>query len=136
MKWHLYAASIVPASIFLLALSTNAQAQIPGTAPHPSITVSGTAEIRVAPDEVNLRLGVESRDLKLDEAVKQNESAMTAILAFLKESAIEARDVQTDFVEIQPVYDPDPKAKQIVPNFFLVRRNLGVRLRKVAQFDA
>ena len=149
MKRHLYGvpssrkisaamslASIFLVAIFLTAVPASAQAQVTVTVPHPTITVSGTAEIRVAPDEVNLRLGVESRDVKLDDAVKQNEAAMTAILKFLKESAIESRDVQTDFVEIQPVYDPDPKAKQVVPNFFLVRRNLGVRLRNVAQFDA
>jgi uncharacterized protein YggE len=124
------------ASILLVIISASAEAQITVSAPSPNISVSGTAEIRVAPDEVNLRLGVESRDLKLDEARQQNERAMTTILAFLKDSAIEPSDVQTDYVEIQPVYDPEAKAKQVVPNFFLVRRNLGVRLRNVAQFDA
>jgi len=107
----------------------------PLAAQTPSISVSGTAEIRVAPDEVNLRLGVESRDVKLDEAVKQNETRTAAVLKFLKDAGIDAKDIQTDFIEIQPQFNSDRREQQIVPNFYLVRRNLGVRLRKVDQFD-
>lgn len=102
----------------------------------PTISVSGTAEIRVVPDEVQLRLAVETRDPKLDEAVKQNDTRIAAVLKFLKDSGIAAKDVQTDFIEIQPRYHRDDDVQQIVPEFYIVRRNLGVRLRKVAQFDA
>ncbi len=102
----------------------------------PTISVSGTAEIRVVPDEVQLRLAVETRDPKLDEAVKQNDTRIAAVLKFLKDSGIAAKDVQTDFIEIQPRYHRDDDVQQIVPEFYIVRRNLGIRLRKVAQFDA
>jgi uncharacterized protein YggE len=101
----------------------------------PTILVSGTAEIRVVPDEVNLRLAVETRDPKLDEAVKQNDTRIAAVLKFLKDAGIAAKDVQTDYVEIQPRYHRDDDVQQIVPEFYIVRRNLGIRLRKVAQFD-
>ena len=102
----------------------------------PPIAVSGTAEIRGAPDEVNLRLGVESRDPKLEEAVKQNDARTAAVLKFLKEAGIASKDIQTDYVEIHPQYDTDRHVQQIVPEYYQVRRNLGVRLRKVDQFDA
>jgi uncharacterized protein len=99
-----------------------------------TISVSGTAEIRVAPDEINLRLGVETRDRELDEAVKQSELRTSAVLKFLKESGIESKDVQTDYIEIQPQYS-DRRQQQIVPEYYQVRRTLGVRLRQVAKFD-
>lgn len=102
----------------------------------PVISVSGTAEIRVVPDEVNIRIGVETRDVKLDEAVKQNESRLAAVLKFLKDANIDAKDIQTDYVQIEPVYNSDRRAQQVTPEYYLVRRNLGIRLRKVAQFDA
>lgn len=124
------------ASILTAAFLSVAHAQITLTTPRPTISVSGTAEVRVAPDEVNLRLGVESRDAKLDVSVKQNETAIAAVLKFLKDSGVDPKDVQTDYVEIQPQYDPDRRAQQIVPEFYLVRRNLGIRLRNMAQFDA
>jgi uncharacterized protein YggE len=101
----------------------------------PTISISGTAEVCVVPDEVNLRLGVETRDPTLDEAVKQNETHTTAVLKFLKDSGIESKDVQTDFIEIHPQYNSDRKEQQIIPQFYLVKRNLGVRLRKVSLFD-
>jgi uncharacterized protein YggE len=102
----------------------------------PSISVSGTAEIRVTPNEVNLRLAVETRDVKLDEAVKQNDTRTAAVLKFLKEAGIEAKDVQTDYVEINPQYNTDRREQRIVPEYYQVRRNLGVRLRDPAKFDA
>lgn len=137
--------------IIVSALIDAAAAQISPATSLRTISVSGTAEIRVAPDEVNLRLGIETRDPKLDEAVQQNDARIAAVLKFLKESGLDAKDIQTDFVEIQPHYNSDErsasgrfeatpsgdrKAQQLVPEFYLVRRNLGVHLRKVGQFDA
>jgi uncharacterized protein YggE len=109
-------------------------AQVAEQAPKPSISVSGTAEIRVAPDEVNMRLAVETRDPKLDEAVKQNDVKTAAVLKFLKEAGVLDKDVQTDYVEINPQYH-DRREQQLVPEYYQVRRSLGVRVRKVAQFD-
>jgi uncharacterized protein YggE len=123
-------------TILIFGLVAQVRAQTDGASPKPMISVAGTAEIRVAPDEVNLKLAIETRDAKLDEAVKQNETRTAGVLKFLKEAAIDAKDIQTDFVEIQPHYNQDHNAQKIVPEFYSVRRNLGVRLRKVPQFDA
>ena len=124
------------AALLVFAYFGRANAQISLTQLKPTIAVSGTAEIRVVPDEINLRLGVESRSLNLDEAVKDNETRTAAVLKFLKESTIDSKDVQTDFLEMQPQYNPHRDVQQITPEFYFVRRNLGVRLRKVSQFDA
>jgi uncharacterized protein YggE len=118
--------------VCLLVRTVNAQNAQPAV--KPTISVSGTAEIRVAPDEVHLRLAVETRDPKLDVAVKQNDERTAAVLKFLKEAGIDAKDVQTDYVEINPQYH-DRRVQQLVPEYYQVRRSLGVRLRKVAQFD-
>ena len=104
--------------------------------PRNLIHTSGTAEIRVAPDEVNLRLGIETRSPELDVAVTQNDTKTAAVLKFLKDSGIAGKDVQTDFVEIQPHYFRDREQQAVTPEFYSVRRNFGVRLRKVPQFNA
>jgi uncharacterized protein len=124
------------AAVLWWGWDAQAEAQIVAQGAKPSISVAGTAEIRVAPDEVNLRLAVETRDPKLDEAVTQNDTRTAAVLKFLKEAGIDAKDVQTDFVEIQPQYNTDRREQHLVPEYYQVRRNLGVRLRKVSQFDA
>jgi uncharacterized protein YggE len=43
--------------------------------------------------------------------------------------------VQTDYVEIHPQFNPDRRVQQLTPEFYLVQRTIGVRLRKVPQFD-
>src|SRR4051794_11819709 len=91
-------------------LAARSQAQFAGAEHKPVISVSGTAEIRVVPDEVNLRIGVETRDVKLDDAVKQNETRLAAVLKFLKDSSVDAKDIQTDYVQIEPVYNTDRRA--------------------------
>jgi uncharacterized protein YggE len=122
------------AMLMCCGLAGRVEAQVAQPAARPTISVSGSAEIRVAPDEVNLRLVVETRDPKLDEAVDQNDAKTAAVLKFLKDAGIDAKDVQTDYVEINPEYH-DRNLQQLVPEYYQVRRSLGVRVRKVTQFD-
>jgi len=128
-------------AIGLLALSlAPAQAQ-------PQINVTGTAEVKVAPDEVDLSVGVESRDPNLNVAKR-----VSAALAFLKHSGIKDQDIQTDYITIDPVYDPNasiyPSYSRLgsswpvtaggasaKPVFYLVRKSIGIKLTDVKSFD-
>ena len=103
--------------------------------PQRTIAVSGSAEILVPPDEVHLRFTVETRDPKLDEAVKQNDSRTAAVLKFLKDTEIAPKDMQTDYVQINPVFTTQNGVQTLVPQYYQASRSFGVRLRKVAQFD-
>jgi len=64
--------------------------------PPPMISVSGSAEVKVAPDEILLRVGVETRHENLHAAKKQNDERVGNALAFLKGSRVKGKDVQTD----------------------------------------
>lgn len=103
--------------------------------PPRTIAVSGSAEILVPPDEVHLRFTVETRDPKLDETIKQNDSRTAAVLKFLKETEIAPKDIQTDYVQINPVFTTQNGVQTLVPQYYQANRSFGVRLRKVAQFD-
>ena len=98
----------------------------------PTISVDGSAEIKVAPDEVHLSLGVESRDPNLEAAKTQNNEKIAAIMTFLKGMKIEAKDMQTDFVGIRPYYSD---GEDVTPSRYHVTRGLDVKLRKVSDFD-
>lgn len=123
------------------AVSFSARAQMPvppvaGQLPPPLVSVTGTGEIKVAPDQVCLRVGVETRADKLDDAKRDNDAKMKAMLAVLKAKGIEAKDVQTDYLNIQPLYPMDaPGNVRLQPNGYSVRRNATVLLRKVEKFD-
>jgi uncharacterized protein YggE len=116
------------------------QAQAPRGLPveplGPTIAVSGAAEIRVVPDEVLLRFSVEGREAKLDAAVKACDSSTAAVLAFVKESGVEEKDVQSDFIAIHPQFPVDRGVESLVPSHFQASRGFAVRLRDVAKFDA
>ncbi len=66
MKPHLILA-------FAIATLSLTQAFSQGPAQPPMISVSGSAEVKVAPDEIYLRVGVETRHDNLEDAKKQND---------------------------------------------------------------
>ncbi len=98
----------------------------------PVISVSGSAEVKVAPDEVYLRVGVETRHASLDEAKKQNDERVSKVIKFLKTSEIESKHVQTDFISIEPSYDSD--VSLVKPVAYIVRRSVEVKLTDPKRF--
>ena len=58
--------------VFATAAIALAQAMDQASQP-PQINVSGSAEVKVAPDEIYLRPGVETRHENLDDAKRQND---------------------------------------------------------------
>ncbi len=117
---------------------------------HPQINVSGSAEVKVTPDEVDINAGVETRHERLDEAKRQNDQRVSKALEFLKKNGVKDKDIQTDYINIEPVYDPnagvDPRTglpipgfdrqKSLVePTYYLVRKNIGVKLTDISHFD-
>ena len=87
-----------PRFILLLALATLPVTHaLPQVAP-PQINVTGSAEVKVAPDEIYLSVGVETRHETMEEAKRQNDDRMTKVLAFVKSSGVKGKEVQTDWV--------------------------------------
>lgn len=107
------------------------------TTPPPQINLSGSAEVKVAPDEIRLNVAVETRAATLDPARLENDQKISAVLAFLKQSKIEAKDVQTDFINIQPEYDYSngSSASHVKPLDYIVRKSIEIRLTDTANFQ-
>lgn len=103
----------------------------------PTINVSGTAEVKVTPDEVMINVGVETRDVDLKTAKAQNDEKVESSLKFLKESGVEDKDVQTDYLQVEPQYQYEDHSlsSRVNPQFYLVRKAISIHLRKPAEFD-
>jgi uncharacterized protein YggE len=125
LKTLALAAWLGAATSFVLRADDNAP-------PPPTISVSGSAEVRVPPDEVLITVGIENRHRTLDEAKNQNDTRIAALLRFLREAGIESKDIQTAHVGIRPEYQRD---RPDVPDYYIVQRTVGIRLRKVADFE-
>ncbi len=127
MKTHL----AILSSFALVIAAAQTFAQQP---PPPQISVSGSAEIKVAPDEIYLRLGVETRNENLDEAKRQNDERISRALAFFKSSDIKSKDVQTDFISVEPTYDNNMSRTK--PVGYIVRKSIEVKLTKTDAFES
>ena len=100
----------------------------------PEIRVSGTAEVKVAPDEIHLSVGVETRHETMEDAKRQNDERMARALAFIQRSGVPGKDVQTDFISVEPTYERQESLTK--PTYYLVRKSIGIRVTKIAGFES
>ena len=125
--------SLLAAAVFGgLLLGLNPQPQTttdqPGT-----ISVSGEAVVKVIPDEVILTLGVETWHRELSVAKRKNDERIGDVLKLAQRYGVERREIQTDFISIEPRYQ-DPYNRGVIEGFF-VRKTVNVTLRDISQFD-
>jgi len=69
------------------------------------IAVSGTAEVRVAPDIAYVTLGVRTRAAQANQAVERNTTAMQQVTQALRRLTIPEADIQTVQFSLQPVFE-------------------------------
>ncbi len=75
---------------------------------HPrTISVTGTAEIKAAPDEVALTLAVDSRDKDLSVAKADNDQRIKKLLSFAHAAGVESKNIQTSALTMGPEYSEE-----------------------------
>ena len=115
----------------------NAQKRPLAERPVPVIQVSGEGEARLAPDIAIVSAGVVREAKTAREALTQNNEAMTAIIAALKDAGIAESDLQTADFSIQPryVYPPNRDGEQAEPRIvgYSVSNRLTVRIRNIEE---
>jgi uncharacterized protein len=85
--------------------------------PPPAISVSGEANVSVAPDLAQVEGGVTSEAKSAREASDANNAAMAKVLLALKGAGIDEKDYQTSRLSLQPQYasaTPNRSTPQIV----------------------
>lgn len=96
-----------------------------------SITVSATGTVNATPDMARVQTGVITEADTAAQALAGNSQAMAKLIGGLKESAIEARDIQTAAFRVEPRYtNPrDGQAPEI--NGYRVVNEVNVVVRDV-----
>jgi uncharacterized protein len=112
--------------VFLAAMLSAA----PALALDRLVTVTGDAMVSVAPDTAMIRIGVTSQGKNAREASEANAKQMTAVLNAIKASGIDARDIQTSRLSLQPQYDTN-KAGTARLTGFQVTNQVTVRIRNI-----
>ena len=75
----------------------------------PMITVSGTAEVQVAPDEAVCFLDVTKTNKDLQAAKRLNDESVGKILELTRRFSISPQNVQTTQIAVDMKYDSDPR---------------------------
>jgi uncharacterized protein len=105
------AAGVVLGVVGAMLLPSLAQQTSPSGAPASqegrTVTVTGTATVRSAPDEAVVSLGVQTHASSAQEALQQNADRMSAVLASLVKLGIGRDQVATSDVSLWPSYSND-----------------------------
>jgi uncharacterized protein YggE len=100
---------------------------------HPrAISVTGEAEIKVAPDEVVITLGVDSHDKDLAAAKADNDTRMKRLLAVAHGAGVSAGNIQTSALTMGPEYS-DEKIPQLLG--YRVSATTTVTLKDLTKYE-
>lgn len=94
-----------------------------------SISVSGEGRVSVAPDRAQLRVAVDALDLDLKLAEKQVNAVVRRYLDAVRALGIEAKDINTAGIQVQPEFRWDPKNNQQILEGYRVRREIRITVR-------
>jgi uncharacterized protein len=114
----------------LLPVGALAQADCPSAR---LISVTGTAEVRVAPDQAILRLAVESKAKELSFAKVQHDTTVKKLMLVIHDAGIEGKNVQTSELTMGPEYSQDDRKKTFVG--YRVSQSFNVTLKELSKYE-
>lgn len=95
-----------------------------------TISVTGTGTVQTAPDMATLSIGVTTQGTTAAEALAENSKATDAVIARLTASGIEARDMQTSNLSINPNWTGYDSSTPTISGY-VASNMLTVRVRKL-----
>jgi hypothetical protein len=101
-----------------------------------TITVIGDAEVRAAPNEVILNLGVEAIDKSLSTAKQQNDEVVQRVLKLARENGLESKYAQTDYLSVEPVYQHEFQHDKKEFIGYRVRKSVVLTIRDVSKVES
>lgn len=100
---------------------------------HPRIiSVTGNAEIKVAPDEVSLTLGVDSHDKDLAVAETDNDKRIKKLLSLAHAASVDGKNIQTSALTMGPEYS-DEKIPKLLG--YQVSQTVTVTLTDLSKYE-
>ena len=118
----------------VVAVTLAAAPALAQTMPPPAISVTGEANVSVAPDQAQIDGGVTSDAKSAREASEANNAAMGKVLLALKGAGIDEKDYQTSRLSLQPQfaanYKPSERAGIVS---FRASNRVTVKIRDVTK---
>jgi uncharacterized protein len=121
-------------SLALAAAALLASPALAQTVPPPAISVTGEANVSVAPDLAQIDGGVTTEAKTAREASDANNAAMGKVLLALKGAGIDEKDYQTSRLSLQPQYPPNPnRAGPAVISGYRAGNRVTIKVRDVTK---
>src|SRR4030095_10810697 len=96
----------------------------------PMLSVSGTGEARVAPDEATVRLGGVTQGPTARAAPEEANRTARAVLEAVRKLGIKAEDIQTSGLSLSPLYSQGrPGVEEQAPRITGYQANNTVTIR-------
>ncbi len=105
--------TIVVASLMIFGAAWGQQATIYDD--RPKISANGEAVVNVKPDKIVINFGIETWDTDIVIAKQKNNNILKKAVAAMKESSIPQRDIQTDYLSIEPRWKSECRRVQEIP---------------------
>lgn len=101
---------------------------------HPTLSLSATADVQVAPDFAIVQSGVVTRAATARQAVQDNTRAMTAVFDALRRAGVTGNDVQTSQLSVTPVYADrhEPNSSELAIIGYETRNTVSAKVRDTA----
>jgi uncharacterized protein len=99
--------------------------------PVPQIVVTGEGRVEARPDMATISLGVATEAETAAEAMAANSANMAEVLARLRETGIEERDLQTSGLSLGPRWDYGGGTREPCLTGFSATNTLTVRVREL-----
>ena len=115
--------ALAPLGVFAPAVAQNTAAPAAAT-----ITVTGEGVVLAAPDMATISLGVTSTAKTAKAAMDENSTALGTVLEALKAAGIEARDLQTSGLSLQPNWTNSSSGQNTIDGY-AARNQLTVTVR-------
>ena len=83
----------------------------------PIITVNGDAVVTVQPDQIVINFGIETWDKDIMTAKQMNTEIMKKAMTVIKESGVPDKEIQTDYLSVEPRYNDNYEKKDLIGYF-------------------
>lgn len=103
-----------------------------------TILVTGEGESAGTPDQVEFIVGIDVTEAKVEAAKAKSDESMRRILSIAKDFKIDAKDVQSDYMRVQPIQEQPfnsggrPARPVITYN---ARRDIRILLRDIKKYE-
>ncbi len=103
-------------------------------APGRLITVVGSSEVKVVPDEALVVLGVEKTDRDLLKAKAEDDKVIRQVLALTRRYGVDPKDVQTANFSVGPQYDYPTGGRRVLTGY-RVSNSVSVTFKDLSRLD-